>query len=112
MFRRDLLKSLFGLPLVAGSAFSESDGRSYLFDFTCDPPVTDHPLYEKTLAYGDHQDVYCDGVKMGKVLRFKTGPDGWVEGLMYVDGKYVYDKTGDDITRYRVVGHVRYEDRR
>lgn len=43
MFRRDLLKSLFGLPFFTKL---RGEDRRYIFDFTTSPPITDHPDYE------------------------------------------------------------------
>lgn len=110
MFRRDLLKSLFGLSIFGKRAIA--DDRGYIFDFTGSCPITDHPDYEDKITFGSHQDVYCDGVKMDKVLRFKTGPNGWVEGFVYKNGKYEYDIAGDNITRYKIHDNVVYVDRR
>ena len=52
----------------------------YLFDWTRTPPETDDPAWAGRLRAGTHNTVVLNGEDMGgHVLRFRTGPDGWVE---------------------------------
>jgi hypothetical protein len=102
MIRRAFLKLLAALPFApALLARPEAEG-GHLFEWSScrGGPSTTDPRWRGKLRHGKHNRVLVDGVDAGAAIRFKTGPDGWVERFAKgPDGTFVhrlYDRWNGD----------------
>ena len=114
MLRRTFLSALAAISLLfreANQKPRDESNQGYMFDWTSDPPITNDPAYTQKLKYGKHNHVYCDDIEIQRVIRFFTGPQGWVERYSTdTDDRLL--SCGDRLVTERVTGVVKYIDSR
>lgn len=109
MQRRTFFTTIFGsfAGFACLRATKSDTDPSYTYSFGRKMWTT-NPKHEGKLTRGPHNHVYCDGVDAGlNIVRFQTGPAGWVEYVETDDGGWVKGPDGHPVTRI-LRGHIRY----